>query len=526
MRIGLYCRQLISIGGGNLHTLAIAAHLSRSHQVDLITHTPYGASQTLHRFDVDLSRTHLRIVPVLPEEKLAALTAEYDLFINRLHNVLIPCRAPRSVLLVLFPMPVHLGPTGRLRRAAARWLQARLIPYTFLAGVFAEEYLGADRMWMLSPQAEIGLSPLPWASTATFRVRNLSAEDRSVQVWLDDQLLRQVAASGRGKSARCCVGIPARMTGPVHRLRLEIDDAPRRERFSAPSLPEDGFPDLALTDFHLSHPAYRVYRQVFEKWLPHWRDRLLNPVPDDALPRIRSYDHVWSISEFTRRWTAAYWQRDSTVIYPAIDVDALHPLPKKKWILSVGRFFVALHNKKHLVMVEAFKAMCRQGLEGWELHLAGEAIDNPVHQAYLRQVQAAAQGYPIHIHTNVPRDQLLHLYGQSAIYWHAAGYGEDEARQPDKFEHFGMTTVEAMAAGCAPVVIGKGGQPEIVVQGESGFVWQTLGELQRCTRLLIEDKDLYTAVSAGAQARSRHFDRAHFYQQVDAALDALDSASV
>ena len=119
MKIGLYCRQLISVGGGNRHTLSIAEHLSQQHEVDVITHTPYGASQVWERFGLDLSRVHLRNVPLLPEEMLAEMTGEYDLFINRLHNVLIPCRAARNVLLVLFPMPTEFGPLGRLRRWAA-----------------------------------------------------------------------------------------------------------------------------------------------------------------------------------------------------------------------------------------------------------------------------------------------------------------------------------------------------------------------------------------------------------------------
>ncbi|HRJ42963.1 MAG: glycosyltransferase [Caldilineaceae bacterium] len=523
MKIGLYCRQLISVGGGNRHTLSIAEHLSQQHDVEIITHTPYGASQTLPQFGLDLSRIHLRVVPVLPEEKLVALTGEYDLFINRLHNVLMPCRARRGVLLVLFPMPVQFGPMGRLRRWAAQWLEWRLIPYRFHDGFFGEEHLGPDRIQLLAAHAEMHLASAPLTYRVTFRVRNLSATDRLVDVWLDDQHIQCVVVPGEGRSSLCQVEVAGRAAGSAHRLHLKIDGASAQERFSLHSLPVDSFPHLAVTDFHLSHPAYRVYRQLFENWLPHWRDRLLNPVPGDAATRIQSYDDVWSISEFTRRWTLAYWQRESKIIYPPVVVDDLPPLPKKKRILSVGRFFVAFHNKKHLVMIEAFKAMCHQGLEGWELHLAGEAIDNPIHQAYLRTVQEAAQRYPIHIHTNRPREELLRLYGESAIYWHAAGYGEDEAHQPDKFEHFGMTTVEAMAAGCAPVVIGKGGQPEIVEHGQSGFVWQTLDELQGYTRQLIEDEELYAAVSAAAQIRSRHFDLPNFGRQIDAAMDALPS---
>ena len=65
---------------------------------------------------------------------------------------------------------------------------------------------------------------------------------------------------------------------------------------------------------------------------------------------------------------------------------------------------------------------------------------------------------------NLERSRLRQLYAQARIFWHAAGYGECDER-PELSEHFGMATVEAMSAGCIPVVINKGGQPEIVEHG-------------------------------------------------------------
>ncbi len=57
-------------------------------------------------------------------------------------------------------------------------------------------------------------------------------------------------------------------------------------------------------------------------------------------------------------------------------------------------------------------------------------------------------------------------------------------------EHFGITTGEAMSAGCVPVVINKGGQPEIVRDGVDGFVWNDSRELKEITLKLITDEYL------------------------------------
>ena len=161
-------------------------------------------------------------------------------------------------------------------------------------------------------------------------------------------------------------------------------------------------------------------------------------------------------------------------------------------------------------MIEQFREMVDAGLTGWELHLAGGSTAGAQHQDYLRRVHAASQGYPIHIHVDIAHSRLVDLYGSSSIYWHASGYGEDEARHPARFEHFGITAVEAMAAGCAPVLIGRGGLAELVRHGEDGYLWYTTDELRGHTLRLIQDSALRSRIAQAALVSSRCFDVAAF----------------
>jgi glycosyltransferase involved in cell wall biosynthesis len=172
-------------------------------------------------------------------------------------------------------------------------------------------------------------------------------------------------------------------------------------------------------------------------------------------------------------------------------------------------------------MIQAFKQMVDGGLQGWELHLVGGTTPGDEHIAYLDGIFQAAQGYPITVHTDIAFDDLVSLYAQSAIYWHASGFGEDEKKDPVKFEHFGITTVEAMASGCVPVVIGKGGQPEIVRHGQSGYLWHDLEGLKSLTKRLIENPTLREKMSQQALADSQKYDKAHFHTRLDQLLEQL-----
>jgi glycosyltransferase involved in cell wall biosynthesis len=72
-----------------------------------------------------------------------------------------------------------------------------------------------------------------------------------------------------------------------------------------------------------------------------------------------------------------------------------------------------------------------------------------------------------------------------------------------------------MAAGCVPVVIAKGGQPETVKHGENGFLWNTLEELQQFTRQVMKDFALRQRLSAKALQDSQKYDKVHFGVRLD-----------
>jgi len=139
----------------------------------------------------------------------------------------------------------------------------------------------------------------------------------------------------------------------------------------------------------------------------------------------------------------------------------------------------------------------------------GSLGESPQDEAYYLGVKRAGDECGASVLANVDRLRLKRLYEQSKIFWHAAGY-KDAGGRPELSEHFGMATVEAMAAGCIPIVINKGGQAEIVEHGESGFLWDTIEELEQYTKLLAEDEPLRARMAESARARAQLYSREVF----------------
>jgi glycosyltransferase involved in cell wall biosynthesis len=222
--------------------------------------------------------------------------------------------------------------------------------------------------------------------------------------------------------------------------------------------------------------------------------------------RMGSFQTKLAISEFTSRWARTYWDIDCDVLYPPVDT-GFAIAAKANAIVSVGRF---AKMKKHEVMLQAFAALGDARSDGWRYCCVGGLGPSAADQSYFESLRELSARCGADLLENVSRERLVAMYEQAKIFWHAAGYGEDEDRQPIKAEHFGLVTVEAMSAGAVPVVANRGGQREIVEHGVSGYLWDTLDDLVSYSRRLMTDERLRSEMSAAARRRAAYFSRGRF----------------
>jgi glycosyltransferase involved in cell wall biosynthesis len=240
----------------------------------------------------------------------------------------------------------------------------------------------------------------------------------------------------------------------------------------------------------------------------------LNRFPDAP----ETYDVITANSHFTASWIKRLWNKDAPVIYSATE---LMPSPlsgrKEHIILTVGRYN---WDKQQHILIEAFRGMPELHETGWELHLAGQTLPERTSRRYHDALQESARGYPVLFHYDLSLKELRQLYGRSAIYWHAKGFGVPED-EPHRMEHFGITPLEAMSAGCVPVVMDAGGLRETVQHGVNGLRWNTLDELRQQTLLLARNPELLAQFRARAVQVDSRFGMDPFLEAIDRLVEGV-----
>ena len=103
MRVGIYNRWLSTLGGGEKHSLEIAAWFARSHQVEYLNHGGVDATRISDTLAVDVSNIDFRSIPELPSLGLSPISRDYDVFINASFMDFFPSLAPLNAAVIYFP---------------------------------------------------------------------------------------------------------------------------------------------------------------------------------------------------------------------------------------------------------------------------------------------------------------------------------------------------------------------------------------------------------------------------------------
>ncbi|MCL4382446.1 MAG: glycosyltransferase [Patescibacteria group bacterium] len=200
-------------------------------------------------------------------------------------------------------------------------------------------------------------------------------------------------------------------------------------------------------------PRWLYGYQTAMEWKRFWPVRIYGEIVAHFL---RQYDYLAAQkvndfianSENTKKRIAKFYRRDSKVIYPPVKVteiiQATKNLKPQDYFLVVAR----LAGAKGLEL--AIEAANRLKIN---LKIVGEPVGLHWEEKKLKE----AQGGTIEFLGRVEDKDLWRLYGECRAFL-ALAYDED----------FGMTTVEAQAAGRPVIAFRGGGYLETVIEGKTG----------------------------------------------------------
>jgi len=200
---------------------------------------------------------------------------------------------------------------------------------------------------------------------------------------------------------------------------------------------------------------------------------------------------VLAISEYSKAHFDREWEVPTTLVYPACNM--IQPARSRNNVVVTAARGVPEKN------LELFWEIARQ-CPNYEFVLL--LTLDPRFLEYSRVLQSTA---PMNgrVIVNPDREMYQETLARSRIYLHVM-----------RGEHFGITIVESMSAGCVPVVHDSGG-PKEIVHGV-GLLWRQVEEIPRL--LSVADAS-YETMSELSIERARTFSREKFDERFGEVLE-------
>ncbi len=204
---------------------------------------------------------------------------------------------------------------------------------------------------------------------------------------------------------------------------------------------------LAPTRYVWDYDGYAA-REGFGRWLGLAIEPVIKQMQKwdytAAQPTIKNQgvDHFIAISADIQARIKKYYQRDSVVIYPPVDTQRFTPSPAPE-----GNYYFIVSRLIPYKRIDLAIEACN--LLGRRLIIAGAGRDRA-------QLETMA-GPTIEFTGRIPWSEVTHLMAHCKAFIFPG------------FEDFGITPVEAQAAGRPVIAFAKGGALDTVIEGKTGL---------------------------------------------------------
>jgi glycosyltransferase involved in cell wall biosynthesis len=164
------------------------------------------------------------------------------------------------------------------------------------------------------------------------------------------------------------------------------------------------------------------------------------------------------------------------------------PSPSVPYLLTAGKISPRKNIKR---VVEAFEAISND-VPHHLVIVGGDGWDSEITTSLLRKMRSAAR---IHFLGYVSEEQLIALYQSADVYIH-----------PSLFEGFGLTILEAMAAGCPVITSNCSSLPEVAGEAAVLVDPHSVEQIAEAALRVLSDADLRARLVGLGAERANTFD--------------------
>lgn len=254
-------------------------------------------------------------------------------------------------------------------------------------------------------------------------------------------------------------------------------------------------PNMHLPEFRYPLLSIKRYHQAFIRQLYRFR-------------RLHPQHHFVFNSEFSRAALQMVYPNlpsDNHIVYPPVDFSDFQSSNRirQRAIVSIGRFEASKRQLEQIKLAET--------MPDTPFHIVGFAKNNRYFQQCADYVQTRGLTN-VHLHPDAPFAEMIALLQSARYFLHTM------INEP-----FGLTAVQAVAAGCLPIVHDSGGQRETVPLPELRY--QSLDEIPAMLERLdaMPASEIESMLTRLQNHARQHFDEAVFHKQMrDILLPILD----
>jgi len=266
--------------------------------------------------------------------------------------------------------------------------------------------------------------------------------------------------------------------------------------------------------FALLHPALE---EIAKYHLPAYassrKDEMMMRMRQPVYKSLMEHSTVvLANSHFTKNCLDKVVEAETSVLYPPVDAKDIIGFAETSG--ERGNVVVTISHIRRDKRLELIPEIAKK-VEEAEFRVIGHVHDSDYHRELLQAVEAMGVEDRVRFETGLDRGGLLRSIVKAKVYLHTMPY-----------EHFGISPVEAMAAGLVPVVHRSGGPYQDVLdgkQGEYGYGYEGVQDAAERITELLGDERLRESLSEKCVERSKMFDtgvfREHFALYIDLALN-------